>query len=141
MRTISSSKWTLASAALIMALSLAPAAGAGNLSFLDDSVVSGFKEQDMKLLLQSVDKVLASTDPHASDSWSNTKTGTSGTVAVTGQFTSTEGQSCKRLNVLSRTPKMQGKSDYVLCQVPGRGWLVHPDARPAPAAAVTPEQK
>ena len=38
---------------------------AGNLSFLDKSLVSNFKEQDMKLLMESVDKALDSSDPRA----------------------------------------------------------------------------
>jgi hypothetical protein len=127
--------------ALILAL-VPLVASAGNLSFLDDSVVSHFKEQDMKLLMESVDKVLDSPDPRASGNWSNAKTGNSGEVAVTGQFTSTDGHACKNLNVLNRTPKMQGKGNYILCQVPGRGWLINPQARPAPAdAAEAPKQK
>jgi surface antigen len=141
MSNIPCSRWTLAPAALVMAMALAPLASGSNLSFLDNAVVSKFKKQDMDLLLQTVDKVLASTDPRASDSWSNTKTGNSGTVAVTGQFTSTDGQSCKSLTVSSRTPQMQGKSDYVMCNVPGRGWLLHPDAKPTADAAVAPGQK
>ena len=126
-----------------LVLALVPlASGAGNLSFLDDSVVSNFKEQDMKLLMESVDKVLDSPDPRARGNWSNAKTGNSGEVAVTGQFTSTDGHPCKNLNVLNRTPKVQGKSAYILCQVPGRGWLLNPQARPAPAdAAAAPKQK
>jgi hypothetical protein len=61
---------------------------------------------------------------------------------VTGQFTSADGHACKNLNVLNRAPGMQGKADYILCQVPGRGWLLNPEARPAQAdAAETPKQK
>jgi surface antigen len=117
-------------------------AGAGNLSFLDDSIASKFKEQDMKLLMEAVDKVLDSADPRARGSWSNAKTGNSGEVAVTGQFTSADGHACKNLNVLSRTPTMQGGANHVLCQVPGRGWLLNPQARPAQAdAAEPPKQK
>jgi surface antigen len=104
---------------------------AGNLSFLDKSLVSNFKEQDMKLLMESVDKALDSADPRATGSWNNAKTGNSGAVAVTGQFTSTDGHACKNLNVVNRTPKLQNKADYILCQVPGRGWLLNPAAKPA----------
>jgi 17 kDa common-antigen outer membrane protein len=134
---------TLTMAAMAMAIMLLPQASlAGNLSFLSDSVVSKFKPEDMKLLMDSVDKTLDAAEPHASGSWSNAKTGNSGTVAVTGQFTSTDGHACKNLNVLNRTPTMQGTAQYILCQVPGRGWLLNPAARPAQAdAAVPPKQK
>lgn len=143
MRGKSSIRSKLAPVAMAVAIALLPLlAGASNLSFLDDSVVSSFKEQDVKLLMESVDKALDSSDPHARGSWSNPKTGNSGEVVVTGQFTSTGGHTCKNLSVLSRTPKMQGKGDYILCAVPGRGWLVNPEARPAQAdAAASPRQK
>jgi surface antigen len=140
MRAISGNAWNLAS---VVAVALMPLlASASNLSFLSNSVVSNFKEQDMKLLMASVDKALDSTDPRASGSWSNPTTGNSGEVAVTGQFTSTDGHTCKNLKVVNRTPKMQGTGAYILCAVPGRGWLVNPEARPAPAdaaASATPK--
>ena len=129
MRGKTSTAGTLA-AAMVMAMA-AQLSIAGNLSFLDKSLVSNFKEQDMKLLMESVDKALDSADPRATGSWSNAKTGNSGEVAVTGQFTSTDGHACKNLNVVNRTPKLQDKADYILCQVPGRGWLLNPAARPA----------
>jgi hypothetical protein len=138
MRIRTCSSWTLACAATLAPL----LAGAGNLSFLDDSTVSKFKEQDIKLLLEAADKALDSSDPRASGSWSNPTTGNSGEVAVKGQFASTDGHTCKRLNVLNRTPTMQGRTDYILCQVPGRGWLLNPAAKPVQADAVaSPKQK
>jgi surface antigen len=144
MRGQSSSRLTLIPA-LILAVSVAIApvlAVASNLSFLKNSVVSKFNDQDMKLLMDTVDKALDSTDPHASGNWSNPKTGNSGEVAVTRQFTSTDGHTCKNVNVVSRTPNMQGKADYILCAMPGRGWLLNPEARPAQAdAAASPKQK
>ena len=139
MRGKSSTAGTL----LVVTLALLPQLSmGGNLSFLDKSLVSNLKQEDMKLLMESVDKALDSSDARATGSWSNARTGNSGEVAVTGQFTATDGHPCKNLNVLTRTPKMQGKADYILCQVPGRGWLLNPEARPAQAdAAAPPKQK
>ena len=127
----------------VLTLALVPQLSmAGNLSFLDKSVVSNLKQEDMKLLMESVDKVLDSPEPRATGSWSNAQTGNSGEVAVTGQFTATDGHPCKNINVLTRTSKMQGKADYILCQVPGRGWLLNPEERPAqPDAAAPPTHK
>lgn len=127
----------------VLTLALAPQLSmASNLSFLDKSLVSSLKQEDMKLLMESVDKVLDSPEMRATGSWSNAKTGNSGDVAVTGQFTATDGHPCKNLNVLTRTAKMQGKAEYILCQVPGRGWLLNPEARPAQVdAAPAPKQK
>ncbi|MEO8308195.1 MAG: DVU3141 family protein [Pseudomonadota bacterium] len=120
---------------IVIALAMAQLSMASNLSFLNDSVVSKFKKQDLQLLMASVDKVLDSPEPRASGNWSNAKTGNSGEVVVTGQFTATDGHACKNVNVLNRTATMQGKADYILCQVPGRGWLLNPQARPAPGDA------
>jgi hypothetical protein len=115
-------------------------AGASNLSFLDKATVSKFKEQDVKLLMETVDKVLASTDPKAALSWSNPKTGNSGDIATVGQFTSTDGHQCKRLRVLNRAKTMENTAEHTVCSVPERGWLLNPEARPAPAdAARSPE--
>jgi hypothetical protein len=113
---------------------------ASNLSFLDKATISKFKEEDVKLLMQTADKVLDSADPHATLSWSNPKTGNSGDITTVSQFTSTDGHSCKRLKVLNRAKTTESTAEYILCQVPGRGWLLNPEARPAPAdAARSPE--
>ena len=108
---------------------------ASNLSFLDKATVSKFKEEDVKLLMETVDKVLASTDPKAALSWSNPKTGNSGNISTVLQFTSTDGHSCKRLRVLNRAKAMENTAEHTVCAVPDRGWLLNPEARPAPADA------
>lgn len=115
---------------LIAALMMAPLlASAGNLSFLDGSTVSSFKEDDMKLLLETVDKVLDT--GLASSSWNNPKTGNSGEITAIGQFTSTDGSSCKRLKVMNKAKASTSTAEYTLCMVPGRGWLLNPEAKPA----------
>ena len=114
--------------------------GASNLSFLDKATIAKFKEQDVKLLMETADKVLGSADPRATLSWSNPKTGNSGDISAIGQFTSTDGHLCKRLRVLNRAKAMESTADYTLCAVSDRGWLLNPEARPAPAdAARSPE--
>jgi surface antigen len=114
-------------------------AGANNLSFLDKATVARFKEQDVKLLMETVDRVLASADAKAALSWSNPKTGNSGDISTVTQFTSTDGHPCKRLRVLNRAKTMENTAEHTVCQVPDRGWLLNPEARPAPADAATKE--
>jgi len=117
-------------------LVLAPLlAGANNLSFLDKATISKFKEEDVKLLMETVDKVLASPDPKAALSWSNPKTGNSGNISTVSRFTSTDGQLCKRLRVLNRAKTMENAAEHTVCSVPDRGWLLNPEARPATADA------
>jgi len=112
---------------------------ASNLSFLDKATVAKFKEQDVKLLMETVDKVLASTDPRAALNWSNPKTGNSGDISTVSRFTSTDGHLCKRLRVLNRAKTMENTAEHTVCQVPDRGWLLNPEARPAPADAAIKE--
>jgi surface antigen len=112
---------------------------ASNLSFLDKATVAKFKEQDVKMLMETVDKVLASTDPRAAMNWSNPKTGNSGDISTVSRFTSTDGSLCKRLRVLNRAKTMENTAEHTVCQVPDRGWLLNPEARPAPADAAIKE--
>jgi surface antigen len=115
---------------LFAALMMAPLlASAGNLSFLDGSTVSSLKEDDMKLLMETVDKVLDA--DLASSTWSNPKTGNSGEITAIARFTSTDGSPCRRLRVMSRAKASTSTGDYTLCLVTGRGWLLNPEAKPA----------
>jgi 17 kDa common-antigen outer membrane protein len=105
----------------------------GNLSFLKNSPVTYFKKQDMDMLTRTAEKVLESQEANASGSWSNPKTGNSGEITLAGQFTSTEGLTCKRLRVLNRAKVVEGTALHTVCKTPDRGWVLHADARPAPA--------
>ena len=104
---------------------------AANLSFLNNSPVSLFQQEDVDLMTENARKVLDSSDPAAKQSWSNPKTGASGFAQAKGQFTSSNGLPCKRLRVMNKARNLQSDSVYTLCKSADRGWVIDTDARPA----------
>lgn len=121
--------------ATLLALSLSAVAAvavqAANLSFLNNSPVSLFKQEDVDLMTENARKVLDSSDPAAKLSWSNPKTGASGFAQAKGQFTSSDGVPCKRLRVMNKARNLQSDSIYTLCKSADRGWIINTEARPA----------
>ena len=108
---------------------------AGNYNFLQNSPLMSFTADDNKMFMENARTVLESTSPNAKSSWSNPKTGNSGAAEVKAQFTSTDGNLCKRLRLFNRSKTAQGEQFLTFCHHQGRGWLVNADARPK---AVTP---
>lgn len=117
--------------ALFVAAATSVAAHASNLSFLNDSPLSYFKPEDVDLMMQNARKVLDSSDPAAKHSWSNPKTGASGSAQAKGQFTASDGTRCKRLQIMNKTKNVQNEATYTVCKYPDRGWVINTDARPA----------
>ena len=115
---------------MLAAAGLCATASAANLSFLKDSPISHFSQQDHALMMETAGKVLDSSDARADASWSNPKSGNSGTITAIGKFTSTEGLACKRIRVFNKAKTVESTANYTVCQFPERGWLVHADARP-----------
>ncbi len=109
---------------------------AGNLSFMQDAPTRYFTQEDRDLMMKNANEVLDSQDPKASQEWVNPKTGNSGGATLRGQFTATDGASCRKLKVSNTVKKgdIKNAATYVLCKYEGRGWVLHPDAEPAPAS-------
>jgi len=113
---------------------LASQAGAdsGNLQFLKKSPIAYFSEDDVDLMMKNARAVLDSSDPAATQSWSNPRTGASGLAEVKGAFTATDGAPCKRLRVVNQYKQLESQATYTVCKHSGRGWVVNVDAQPAP---------
>jgi hypothetical protein len=107
------------------------AVSAGNLSFLADSPLSYFKPDDMDLMRANALKVLEAPDTNAKQAWSNAKTGASGLAQVRGQFTASDGATCKRLRIVNRAKGLQSDATYTVCKQPDRDWAFNADAAPA----------
>jgi hypothetical protein len=122
--------------ALCALMATAWAVSAGTLSFLDGSPISFFNKDDHDLMKKNAYAVLDSPEPEATHDWMNPATGNSGTATVRGEFTNTDGATCKRLLVsnFAKQGSVKGASTYVVCKYEGRGWLLHPDAVPAPSS-------
>jgi hypothetical protein len=102
------------------------AAGAG-LGFLKNSAVGHFDEEDVDLMMKNAGQVLESTAPHASQTWSNPKTGNSGGAEVLSTFTGTDGEPCKRVRVSNKVQRgnIEDQATYTVCKDPQRGWRLH----------------
>lgn len=121
----------LAVLALLVGAASSVAAYASNLNFLRNSPLSYFQPEDVELMRQNARKVLDSSDPAAQESWSNPKTGASGSAQAQGQFTATDGAPCKRLRIMNRTRNLQDDATYTVCKYPKRGWVINTNAQPA----------
>ncbi len=115
--------------ALLVAIPLV--ASAEYLNFLKSSPLAYFKGNDYEMMQKNANDVLASTEPHAKKEWTNPKTGSSGLAEVRSEFTNTDGVPCKRLRIVNKAGGLQSDAIYAVCKYEGRGWLLHPDAKPA----------
>jgi hypothetical protein len=102
----------------------------GTLKFLESSPLNYFRQNDHDLMRANAKVVLDSEEPNAKREWSNPKTGSSGVAEVRGEFVATDGAQCKRLHLKNRAGGLEGESSYAVCKYEGRGWLLHPDAKP-----------
>lgn len=121
----------LATAVVFVCLLVIPATQAANLGFLNDSPMSYFDDEDMRLLREAALKVLEHKSSRAKESWTNPATGHSGQVEGRGAFTAQDGLACRRLRVSNRAQGVEGQATYTVCKDVEKGWLINPAAKPA----------
>jgi hypothetical protein len=107
------------------------ATNAANLGFLAKSPISYFQQDDVDLMKKNAYAVLDSSDQDSKQSWTNPRTGASGSAEVVGQFTAPDGTPCKRLQVVNKIKNLEGQGTYTVCKYKSRGWILNADARPA----------
>lgn len=108
-----------------------PATQAANLGFLNDSPVSYFDDEDMRLLREAALKVLENKSSRAKESWTNPATGHSGQVEGRGAFTAQGGLACRRVRVSNHAHGVDGQATYTVCKDAEKGWVINPAAQPA----------
>jgi hypothetical protein len=112
-----------------------PSVLASNIGFLKDAAIGKFNDEDMRLLNETVDLVLADEKAPAKREWKNAATGHSGTLQATTAFSGPNGESCKRLRVINHAGSIESKSTYTMCNMPPDGWRWVPsDFAPQPKA-------
>ena len=118
---------------VLVALTMSPIAAraVSPLRFLGNSPVAYFQQEDVDLMLKNAREVLDSADPNARHTWSNPRTGASGSAQVVGQFTTAAGIRCRRLRVFNRARRVEGETTVPVCQRSGRDWVIDADAQPA----------
>ena len=115
-----------ASLALLAPIALAQR----NLSFLRDSPVSKFNDEDFRLLRAAAAQVLDGGLENVSQGWKNPKSGNWGSVQVLRVFNATDGRDCRMLRVDNHSKTLSSTSDMSVCRHPQRGWLLDAEARP-----------
>ena len=126
----------LATIALQVALGIESLAAidarAANLSFLQDSAMGEFNEEDIRLLTSAFNAVVADPKTPATHKWKNDASGNGGELRSLAAFLSPKGESCKRVRITNQAKKTSGKATYTVCKMP-EGWqLVPSDYAPVP---------
>jgi surface antigen len=111
---------------------------AGNLSFLNDTAMSKFNDDDVRIMQETVFSLLKDGTAGQSQSWANPNSTAKGTITVMKVFQSTEGFACKTLRIENSAQGLQGRSTYPLCRIPPGDWKIHTGAKPAATPAATP---
>lgn len=95
--------------------------------FRSSRVGSGLNQEDLKALGAASQRLYEqdSVANGASDTWSNPKSGNSGTVTVLQSF-ERQGNTCRKLRYDLRLRKVQGSRSYTLswCHMPDGSWKV-----------------
>jgi len=121
----------LATFIALACLFMNPATQAANLGFLNDSPMSYFDDEDIRLLREAALKVLENKSSRTKESWTNPATGHSGRVEGRGAFTAEGGLACRRLRLSNRAKGMEGQATYTVCKDAEKGWMINPAAQPA----------
>ena len=121
-----------AAGVLLALLCCLGAAHAGNLSFLNDTAMSKFNDDDVRIMQETVFSLLKDGTAGQSQSWANPKSTAKGTITVTNVFQSTEGFACKTIRIENSAQGLQGRSTYPVCRIPpGDDWKIYSGAKPA----------
>lgn len=116
-------------ALLLLLLSAAPAA-AQNMSFLGNSPIAYFTDEDMKLFHATGLSVLEASNSGKTQKWENPATGASGKIKVLKAFVAADGRTCKRLGIYNKARGVEGQSKLTLCKAADGHWRVDTDTQP-----------
>jgi hypothetical protein len=122
------------SPALATLILLASHAFAANTSFLKNSPISSFTEQDLELMMAAADDVLADESRGAKREWKNSATGNFGQLEVLGAFKAPDGRLCKRLRVTNNAKAVESRATYSVCLDANGVWMVDAATKPPPRA-------
>jgi hypothetical protein len=123
----------LAASTVFVALVLGMhSAVANNLSFLKQTPMAAFTDEDHALMMQNVEAVLSDANTPAKRDWNNPKTGHSGTTETLVAFSGPKSESCKRLRVANKAGGRDSKATYTLCKGDAGWQLASSDYAPVP---------
>jgi hypothetical protein len=115
---------------------------ASNLTFLNDTPLAAFTDEDYAIMRQNAETVLSDAKTPAKREWKNPKTKSSGTAETLAAFAGPKGEPCKRIQIVNHAAGRDSKASYTLCTMDAEGWRLVPSdyATPKgkPAAAPPP---
>jgi hypothetical protein len=124
----------LALAATIAVFASRVAASAtANLSFMANTPIAHFNEEDVRLLREAALSLLLHEEVGASRAWHNPNSTASGKIKITKAFESTEGFRCEVLRIDNSAAGWNGRASYAVCEIHPGDWKLHPDAKPKPS--------
>jgi surface antigen len=127
-------KCSLAVLGLSAAVIFAGPAQAAGLLFLSDTAAGRMNKEDFKLMSAAAVEALNDSATPSVKSWSNPKSGASGTVDTVQAFTAKSGEACKLLHTSSKAKSLTHELTSTACKVKGSWKLVSEDFAKAPAA-------
>lgn len=97
---------------------------AANTSFMNDSVLAELRDDDVTMLLATIEEALELPQGEASR-WENKGTGAQGTITRLGGF-SKEGRECRKLRVETQARGRSSDSEWDYCRAPYGRWELTP---------------
>ena len=113
----------LVSIVSLTALVSAPAIGAGQFGWLENSPVSNFTDDDWALLRQTARDMLDNGEDASKAEWSNPSTGAEGTVEVLNTYEE-DGRTCRRTKFYNSAGGVTGTGLYRLCRIEDGTWKI-----------------
>ncbi|OGT37604.1 MAG: hypothetical protein A3F12_01335 [Gammaproteobacteria bacterium RIFCSPHIGHO2_12_FULL_38_14] len=107
---------------VIITITFAPLSFAFNLSFLNNSPIAYFTQEDFRIMETSALKTLNSGKDNQKITWKNPKTKSWG-YAIASNTTIQDGRTCRNLTIYNNANGITDKSDYNFCKF-GKDWRV-----------------
>lgn len=97
---------------------------AANTSFMNDSVLAELRDDDVTMLLETIDAALEAPQGEAQQ-WENKASGAKGTITRLGGF-SKDGRECRKLRVEAQARGRSSDSEWDYCRAPYGRWELTP---------------
>ncbi len=108
---------------LAMASSATARQRGGYMSWLAETPVSKFNDEDKKMLHDAAEAVVSG-EAGNSRSWENPKTGNHGMLTLLASFNGSDGRPCHQVRVQNHAKGLSGDQKVTICKDPERGWLL-----------------
>lgn len=93
---------------------------AQNIDFLRDAPIAHMTKEDIALMERNYLQALDSLPDGHTNTWTNPKTGASGTATPT-RTTKQDGATCRMLEITNQAGGRSGRSEWTFCETKG-GW-------------------